>query len=62
MRALLERNKGAGSNVIIQVDTYEDGQVKKEGYRLPYTVANPDSLKSTLIGMVGYNNVKIKED
>ena len=62
VRDLLERNKGAGSEVIIQVDTYKDGQVKKTGYHMPYTVANPDSLKSSLIGLVGYNNVKFRED
>lgn len=62
VKALLEKNRGAGSKVIIQVDTYENGQVKKAGYRLPFTVANPDSLKSQLIGMVGYENVKIRDN
>lgn len=59
VRELMEKNRGSGCKVIIQVDTYTDKGVEKNGYRLPFTVANPDSLKSTLISMVGYNNVKI---
>jgi len=56
--ALINANSGPGCKVIIQVDSYVDGKYTKTGYRLPHTVSNPDSIKTTLIGMVGYNNVK----
>lgn len=58
---MMEQNKGSGCKVIIQVDDFRDGKWVKSGYRLPYTVANADSLKTTLVGMVGYNNVKFIE-
>ena len=58
---LLDKNKGVGGcKVILQVETLrDDGTWDKKGYRLPFKVEAPDALKSTLIGLVGYNNVKI---
>ncbi len=56
----LEKYKGAGCEVIVQMEGYDaSGKLTRKGYKLPYTVANPDSFKSTLISMVGYNNVKL---
>lgn len=57
---LLEQSRGAGCKVIIQVETARpDGTVEKKGYRMPFAVAGADMLKSSLVGVVGYNNVKI---
>ncbi len=58
--SVLEANRGSGCKVIIQVETpREDGTIDKRGYQMPFTVMNADGLKMTLIGLVGYNNVKI---
>ena len=57
---LLKERQGSGAKVIIQVETkMPDGSVEKKGYRMPFTVKNADDVKGALIGVVGYNNVKI---
>lgn len=60
VQEILEDNRGSGCKVVIQVETLNaDGTWDKKGYRMPYTVANADMMKSKLVGLVGYNNVKI---
>lgn len=57
---LLKENRGAGNPVVIQVETLRpDGSVDKKGYRMPFTVMNVDAVRGSLIGIVGYNNVKL---
>ena len=56
----LQENEGVGAHVIIQVETArEDGSVDKKGYKMPFTVKNADEAKNFLIGVVGFNNVKL---
>lgn len=56
----LQENEGKGARVIIQVETVkEDGSIDKKGYKMPFTVKNVEEVKNYLIGVVGYNNVKI---
>lgn len=57
---LLKERQGSGAKVIIQVETKkEDGTVEKKGYRMPFTVKDVEDVRIALIGVVGYNNVKI---
>ncbi|MBR1747850.1 MAG: DNA polymerase III subunit alpha [Clostridia bacterium] len=57
---LLQKRQGSGAKVVIQVETRRpDGSVEKKGYRMPFTVKDADDVKANLVGIVGYNNVKI---
>ena len=56
----LEEHVGSGAHVIIQVETVKpDGSIDKKGYKMPFTIKDADAVKSSLIGIVGFNNVKL---
>lgn len=58
--AYLKDHIGPGCKVIVQLEsTAPDGTRKAKGYRMNFTVEGVDMLKSDLIGMLGYGNVKI---